>query len=757
MSLNFQTLVVDDFSGGITDYPLNAPLNKAVRMDNFLINPNKKAILRPGSKIYADGIYQIPEGVQRITGLIDTQDSLYVQSARKIWYPDTSSFTELLGPTSNPVFSSGAVTNFISWAEWNGHIFTTNDALVAPQKIYKNSSGVPQCRTAGLPDLATSPTVTAGAAGANSYVYAFLYYYTYTLGTGLVVFEDFGPVTRVSLASAAAPNTTTVPITNIPVLANGLTGNRDTSNIKVKIYRTANGGNTYYYEGEVTNGTTSYNSTTSDATLQANNILLYTEGGVVENDPPPSSKYVHIVNGYAYYGHCVDGAQTLSNRVRQSLRDDPDSCPGDFYVDLKDAVTGISSFNQNPIVFGTTKVYRLDGAFDELGQGSISYEEISKTTGCVSARSIVQTREGVFFAGNDGFYWTNGYDVKKISDSLNDTYADITSTDTKKARIYGSYDAAQSRVYWAVQYESSSSDNDAFLVLDLRWGVRADATFTTWSNGDSFAPTTVGFYNGDLIRTDRRGYLFKHNSDYSTDPKVDTLVVATAWATKAIIPDYRSSHLDCGLPQVRKWATRLCVTADNFSELSLQVTSYNDQSTVGKDLKEIRSRANVAWGNPVPVWRDDDFLWSAYGLVEQWRRFNATALRFSRKQIQITTAYTNIYKSDDFSAVSIDATAKTATLTNGAYEFPTQSVDYYISFETDSYVNDFLITAVSGGVITYQDVTNLSVTHASRKWLIRGYPKNEVLNLQSYVIYFAALTPTFLTYTGSTTERGVNA
>jgi hypothetical protein len=756
MSLDFASLIVDDFSGGITDYTLNAPTNKAEALDNLMINPNRKPITRPGSLIYDENMYQIPDGVQRITGLIDTQDALYINSARKIWYPNTSAFTELVGPSSNPVFAGGDTTNFISWAEWNGHIFATSDALVAPQKIYPSTLGVPQVRTAGLPALASSPTVTRGAAGAGTYIYKFVHYYTYTLGTGSVVFEDFGPVTSVQLITSAAPNANTVNITNIPILANSSTGNYDTTNIKIKIYRSTDGGNTFYYIGQVTNGTTSYADSKSDTTIQADNILLYTDGGVVENDPPPSAKYVHIVNGFAYYAHILEGSQTLSNRVRQSLKDDPDSCPGDFYADVKDSITGVSSHANVPIVLGTSKIYRLDGAYDELGQGGITYEEISKTTGCVSARSIVQTREGVFFAGTDGFYWTDGYQVKKISDSINETYKVLTATDDSKARIYGKYDPTESRVYWAVQSDTSSSDNDALFVLDLRWGVRADSTFTTWSNDDSFAPTALGIFDGNLIRCDRRGYIFKHHTDYQTDPKVDTTAIPSLWATKAIVYNYLSPHMDFGLPQTRKWAPRMLLTADNYSELSVQITSFNDQSTVGRDLKIIRSRDNIAWGNPTPEWGDDDFVWAAFGLVEQWRRFPARSLRFSHKQIQITNAYTNIYRSDDFATANIDATLKTATLTDAAYSWAAPSVDYYISFESDDYTIDYLITAISGTLLTYQDVSNTSVTGLGKKWIIRGIPKAEVFNLQKYVIYYAPLTPSFRTYRGGDEEDGTN-
>jgi len=59
-------------------------------------------------------------------------------------------------------FSSSTTTsNYISHAEWNGHKIITSDAFEKPQKIYKDSTGVFRLRTAGLPKLASSPTITA--------------------------------------------------------------------------------------------------------------------------------------------------------------------------------------------------------------------------------------------------------------------------------------------------------------------------------------------------------------------------------------------------------------------------------------------------------------------------------------------------------------------------------------------------------------------------------------------------------------------
>ncbi len=749
-------IIVDDFSGGITDYVLEAKSNQSYKLDNFLINPNKKLETAPGSQLYATGMTQVPDGNVRICGLFTTiaYNDLLINSARKIWRPNTSAFAEIVGPSSNPAFSTGTTSDFTSFTEWNEHIFACNSAFSSPVKIYKDGAGVYQLRTAGMPSLATSPTVVSSGGSGNNYIYAFLYYYTYTVGTQ--VFEDYGSTTLVSLSNAGAPNANTVNISAIPVIANGSTLNYDTSNIKVKVYRTTTNGNVFYYVGQVTNGTTTYADTMSDTTL-ATQVLLYTNGGVLDNDTPPLAKYVHMVNGVAYYGHIKEGSEVFKNRIRQSVQDDPDSCPEDLFVEVLDEVVGLSSFNDNPLAFTKGHVFRLNGQYTELGQGQVTFEDITKTIGCCSHNSIVQTRFGVFWAGDDGFYWTDGFQYKKISDSINERYKEIVATSTSKSRIYGTYDKKDNRVYWAVTSDDTSSDNDSFFVLDLRWGIRDDSTFTVRYNGDSFSPTACEFFNGQLIRGDRRGYLFKHDSTYTTDPKVDTTLATTLWTTKAIIPNYMSIVSNFGLPMVRKWVPKMLLTMENVTDASVQISSINDNTSGELDLKEIRYRGNYLWGSPNPVWGSDDPTWAFFNLIEEMRRFPATKLRCSFKQLRITTSYTIIYNSDTLGTAVVDQTAKTVTM-NGVNPWATDLVDYYIYFENDNYTTGFQITyRNSDSVITVLDALSQLPVNGTYKWEIKGYPKGEIMNIISYVVYFAPLTDqSYKTWRNEQDSTGAN-
>lgn len=736
--VNTRPLEFTDFSGGITDYYLDGPLNKYQRADNLLITKYGrvgKLKTRDGSEIYDTDNPQIPAGAQRIGTYIYADETLFYHSARKLYHVVSGTFATLQGPSGNDLFPEGVgTTTVVSWGPWNNHVFVTNSDFSAIQKIYKDGSGNWQLRTAGLPRPAANPTITPGA-GANSYIYRLVYSYTYTVGT--VEFVDRGPSREILVSSAVAPESTPIAFTDIPVLANSTVHNYDTAsaNLKLEIYRTISAGQDFYLVGTIANGTTTFNDNVSDATLQTNEPI-YTAGGVVENDPPPLCKLVHCTESRAYYAHVKLGAEIRENRVLQSIDGDLDSVPATFFTDLDDSIVGLSSVKGVPVVLCDSSVFRLEGSFDLFGNGAMIPQKISDTASCVSAQSVVQTFEGVFWAGKDGFYFTNGYAVLKINDDLDKTYANLVATAERRRRIIGCYDPRRRRVYWAVQAGADATDCDSIFVCDLNWEITTQTPFTTLSGGDSFAPTAITFIGSDLVRGDRRGYTFLHREGLYTDPRVDTAAATSDWQEQTIVYDHISIATNFGTTFEKKFIPRVNVVCENETNLSLQITSLDDDSRRVGSLKPIRSRGNLVWGDADIYWGDPNVLWNYAGLIDEWRRF--PTLRCQYKQLQLTNAVVAVISSDTLGTANIDAGAKTVTLTDTAtYDWPDKAVDYVIAFEADGYEREYPVLARTDDVLTLNDTGSTLETLAGTRWVIRGKPKGEILNLLSYTMHYA--------------------
>lgn len=120
-------------------------------------------------------------------------------------------------------------------------------------------------RNWGIVKPANAPTVAAGVAGSLSGTYS--YVYTYYNSTTL----------HESSASAlSAPISVTAQKIDLSVL----TASPDTQADKIRIYRTTNGGATFFLVDMISSGTTTYTDETTDANLSSFEAPFY-------NDPPP--------------------------------------------------------------------------------------------------------------------------------------------------------------------------------------------------------------------------------------------------------------------------------------------------------------------------------------------------------------------------------------------------------------------------------------------------------------------------------------
>lgn len=632
--------------------------------------------------------------------------------------------------------------------------------------------------------------VTTYVPAIAQYAYAFHYFYQYTLYNG-VIFQIVGtpsfvgPIqTEQILPAQAAQNilgaapsiipATTLSISNIAPLVNSAGDNYDTSNILVKIYRTITTGSTYFFDGSVANGVTTFTDITPDSStvvpnvtilssLLQTNITLYTTGGIVNFDAPPLAKYVHVINNTAYYGAIIDTGQTFLNRIRQSIQNNIDAAPGSFFDDLDDQITGLSDTRSNLIAVCKNSVYRVYGAFSPTGQGALLHERISDTVGGVGQASIVRTEVGVFFAGTDGFYYTDGYQLIKLSSELNLTYAALVSNAQQRKNIYGAYDRYNRRIWWSTQPNASDYDVSKSYIYHLNFGVNANGVFTTASNGDNYRPSSMLFYRGLQYRGDARGFLFVHSSAKQTDPLVVLGATPTLWNTAVIPYNYSSCAIDFGTTFMRKWTTRISLQGENLGNVAGNISSISDQGRVPPaNLKPLWFNQNIQWGKPNIIWgasnASQPIVWGATSTLDMWRRFPATQLRCDFKQIVLTPAKIGVYRYEDWpigafaSVTAGGAGSGTATILSPSpytnIVWPVDIVGYVLSVATDGYVLEYPITAVSGNQLTYSDPSN-TLHSGAVAWVIRGVMKQQRLSLQSYNIHFSLIGKNQQAYQGA--------
>lgn len=743
-------LEVKDFSQGITDYYIDGAVEAGQKMDNLILNPNKELYSRWGSEVYNEA--QLPLGVFRVNELSFYDNDLFAFQQKRGYFVDSGTWTEVLGPASGTFFPAGAADSIISSTPWRGHIYYANDSFSSVQKLYRDNLGDYQVRNSGLPEVPAGVSITNPSGSGANYLYTFVLRYDYKVDT--VSFIDRGPTylypTTVSGGTIAVANGAAITLpAALPTVENW-----DTANIDIEIYRTTDAGDVFYYVDKVSLGVTAYTDETADADLQLNE-QLYTTGGVYSNETPPKCQFVNVVNNIGYYGVVFDGTEVQKTLLRQSIPGDPDSVPSSFFEDTEEDIKGLGSIFDRPLVFCERYVYRIDNQIDSVGGGSMLLRRIDDKAGCVSNRSIVQTTQGLFWAGNEGFYFTDGFKVLKISGHLDETYKTLILNDVRKKHIEGTYDPSSDRVYWSVCLEDGSNEPDTWFILDLKYGIRPTSTFTTASNGDYFRPTALAFKEGSVYRGDTRGYVLEHNSKLATDPKIDTSIAPSQWEELTIVYDYLSSFMDFGAKFYRKFVPRILISAGNATNLSLGIFSSNDNNRVRGELKPIRYRDNITWGESLPLWGDNDAKWNSQGLIEEWRRFPAKGLRCNYKQVQLTNAIVQIITSDLIGTSTVSQSAKTATL-GGSYIWLPGIVDYFISFENDDYNRNFQITARTDTTITFADPNGEAPVDGVYEWILRGKPKGEVLELNGYVLHWSYLSKSHTPFSASSLGSSPN-
>jgi len=628
-----------------------------------------------------------------------------------------------------------------------------------------------------------------------SYSWAFVFAHTYKVGiNGLEyqvrsnpVYSDavFSPVSYLPnyllptenvgfYPSVANPATRSTVLSNLPNLVNTPETNYDLANVKLEVYRTANGGTTFYLEKELDLGTSTFTDSAND-TLQVGDFgpledqdKIYTTGGVLGSDQPPKCKYIHTVNETVYYGAIFDSGQFFPNRILQALQAAPDYAPAQNTINLEDDLVGLSSAKDNPIAFCKNSIHRLQGGFNSTGQGLLISQAVDDELGCVNAKSIVRTEIGVFFAGTTGFYYTDGFQIIPISLELTKTYQDFVQTEEQKRAIYGAYDKANRRVYWSLRADATDTDNSIFYIFYLNYGVKPSGVFTTASSYPYSRISSVVFHKGTLYWGHENGYLMYGDVENKTDDKVDPTLAVSAWGRVFVPWKYKSLAMDTGTTNNRKWYTDVHLIGENFGNVAVQLTAVRDLNYDGngiRNFKEVNYTQNPWWGTPTCYWGDPNFIWGTRGRMDVWRRFPMRAIRSDYFQLEMAPAFVAVYAVDNgfpFGANAVvDATAKTATILSPApytaIVWPDDVVDYVIAFQTDNYTTEFTITAldVTKTIITFADPDNEAVDMpAGVKWVIRGIKKEQRPRFLSYTLHYTYTADSNERYPGATVDSG---
>lgn len=187
--------------------------------------------------------------------------------------------------------------------------------------------------------------------------------------------------------------------------------------VLVIAYRTLPGGTTFYREtapaaGAFANGTNGLVAYTSGAfaehadTAIAKNEVLYTDGGVLDNVLAPAGRFgCRTEERLAVGGQWEPQIVSVSKII----------VPGEpiqftesaaYDIVLPEPCTGLAYQDGAIVAFGQRAIYAVTGdGPDDQGNGGYSPPRaICRDIGCIDARSIIETAEGIFFLAERGIH-----------------------------------------------------------------------------------------------------------------------------------------------------------------------------------------------------------------------------------------------------------------------------------------------------------------------------------------------------------------
>jgi hypothetical protein len=213
---------------------------------------------------------------------------------------------------------------------------------------------------------------------------------------------------------------------------------------------------------------------------KTNTILIYTTGGILDDEPPIAPTYLAFTNNRVWYTR--DGRLYFSKVVS---KDKPVGFNGVLYIDAPtgEDLVACAAMDENVVAFGRNTVFLVTGIGPNdlgfTGKSNFTISTLATAVGCYNPNSVVSTDAGIFYAGYDTLYLirrdNNVVRIGKVESSFS----------VQNCR-YAFYDRNRQRILWYISYNvqdgltTSGKDGDGYFVV---YELERNLWFT-WYGGD---------------------------------------------------------------------------------------------------------------------------------------------------------------------------------------------------------------------------------------------------------------------------------
>lgn len=419
-------------------------------------------------------------------------------------YPAASVYG-FLRQAINSTFDFGHADNYQALTD--GDNLVLNGAIV---QAY-DAQGTAELGFLCYPQVSTPSSPSTGGhltAGTYSYIAVFQWY------DAQGNLHQSAPSIPLSVTFGSGVTTGTV---NLSISCLSLTQKKAAAgraDIQIAIYRTTANGTLYYQVSSLTSqtlnsataSTVSFSDTYADSVISGNN-LPYTNGGVVENIPPPPAVLMCSHNNRLWLVSSEDDtlwySKTILPTVGVSMSDL-------FTVQVQEnfgRITGLSEMDEKLVIFKQDRPFYLagDGAND-IGGGSTltTPQPVSADVGCSVSKSMVLIPNGLIFKSPKGIYL--------LDRALNVSYLGF------EVEEYNAQDITSAVVCYDKNQVRLLTSSGKTLVYDY--------VFNQWSTFTNHTGGSACLYGGVYVYAKTGGSIFQESSTSYLDNSTSFTVLA---------------------------------------------------------------------------------------------------------------------------------------------------------------------------------------------------------------------------------------
>lgn len=355
------------------------------------------------------------------------------------------------------------------------------------------------------------------------------------------------------------------------------------SNVFIEVYRTESNGTLFY---KVTSSSSllfnnplvdsiTFTDTLADLSIISRE-LLYTTGGVLDNDPAPNASIItNWKNRLVLAG--LENAQQIAYS-KLFTPGSPAQFSDFFRLTISNQggpITGLGALDDKLIIFKRSSIFILSGnGPNDLGQQDdfASPDRLASDVGCSDPSSIVITPKGLMFKSEKGIYLLDrGSSLSYIGAEV-EAYNNLTIT-------------AATLV---------PNNNQVRFLTNNKLALVYDLYMERWSIFDNHDGKDAEILVNNYVYLRNDGLIFYEDSSYLDNGQPISLQVDTGWLSFAGVQGYQRVYKMLGLGEFYSQHKLMIECAYNYmpayinqtiidSESFINSTTYGSSATYGSD------------------------------------------------------------------------------------------------------------------------------------------------------------------------------